>query len=151
MPAIYGALGAAAGFATSMAGSVLTGAITGGLSTAAGGGNRKAITRGFLSGALFSAAGTVGKATDVSRYAAHAAAGCVSAVSGGGKCGQGAASALIGKFTSNHLGDIGGTGIQGDIARGAVTAVSAVLPLLLAVVRLKMALEPQHSDICLMR
>lgn len=38
MPAIYRATGAAAGFATSMAGSALTEAIAGGLSTAAGGG-----------------------------------------------------------------------------------------------------------------
>jgi RHS repeat-associated protein len=58
---------------------------------------------------LFELAGLAGGpgeagANSVARYAAHAGAGCVSSVMNGGKCGQGAVSAVFGKFTSNVIG-----------------------------------------------
>lgn len=74
--------------------------------------------QGALTGGLFGAAGAVGGANDPSRYLAHAGAGCVSAVAGGGKCGQGAASAVFGKFATNNIN------IQNDIGRGIATVVA---------------------------
>lgn len=47
-----------------------------------------------VTGALFGAAGRVGEVGSYTRYAAHAGAGCVSSVAGGGNCCQGAARAM---------------------------------------------------------
>jgi hypothetical protein len=58
------------------------------------------------------------------RYAAHAAAGCVSSVAGGGQCGQGAASAVFGKYTTNAIAGFGGDNVMGVIARGVATSVA---------------------------
>jgi hypothetical protein len=68
-------------------------------------------------------AGTEG-ANSLSRYAAHAGAGCVSSVAGGGNCGQGAASAVFGKFTTNQIVGVGGDSPSAMIARGVATAVA---------------------------
>lgn len=85
--------------------------------------------QGALSGALFGAAGHAGGfgeagASTWERYAAHAGAGCVSSVAGGGNCGQGAVSAVFGKYTSNTINGWGGDNIQGIIARGVATSVA---------------------------
>jgi hypothetical protein len=82
------------------------------------GGDLKAGVQGALTGGLFGAAGTIGAANDPSRYLAHAGAGCISSVAGGGKCGEGAASAVFGKFTSNNIN------IQNDIGRGIAAVVA---------------------------
>jgi hypothetical protein len=68
--------------------------------------------------------GEVGLADSPARYLAHAGAGCISAVAGGGKCGQGAVSAVFGKFTTNTISGVGGGGIGGVIARGVATSVA---------------------------
>ncbi len=100
--------GAAGGFAGGVAS---TGTLQGGL-------------QGALSGGLFGAAGLVGSGTTAEaansfeRYAAHAAAGCVTSVAGGGKCGSGAASAVFGKFATNNID------IKDPIARGIATSVA---------------------------
>ena len=70
----------------------------------ASGGDLKAGLQGALTGGLFGAAGGIGAdPSSFARYAAHAAAGCVSASVGGGQCGSGAASAMFGKFATNEL------------------------------------------------
>jgi len=114
LTALGGAVaGAAGGFAAGIVGS---------------GGDLKAGLQGAFTGALFGAAGTVGGpggANDPSRYLAHAGAGCVSAVAGGGKCGQGAASAVFGKFTSNAIGGLNeNSPISEVIGKGVATAVA---------------------------
>jgi hypothetical protein len=73
---------------------------------------------------LFGAAGGVGADESAVRYAAHASAGCVSSVAGGGNCGQGAASAMFGKFTTNSISGLGGDGTAAIIARGVATAIA---------------------------
>ena len=80
------------------------GGFAGGL--VASGGDLKAGLQGALTGGLFGAAGMAGGvgeagANSAARYVAHAAAGCVSSVAGGGNCGAGAASAMFGKYTTN--------------------------------------------------
>ncbi len=58
---------------------------------------------GVISGGLFNAAGQVGANFGdgkFAHYAAHAGAGCLTAVMQGGKCGQGAASAVVSKFAT---------------------------------------------------
>jgi RHS repeat-associated protein len=87
------------------------------------GGNFNAGMQGAFTGALFGAAGTVGNPNDNIRYAAHAAAGCVSAVAGGSKCGSGMTSALFGKYTTNMIGE-GGSWIQGNLAKGVATTIA---------------------------
>jgi hypothetical protein len=76
-----------------------------------------------ISTGAFQLAGGVGGQYSPERYLAHAGAGCVSAVAGGGNCGQGAVSAVFGKFVTNEL-SIGGKGLQYDIANGVI-AVTA--------------------------
>src|SRR5690606_5663483 len=94
------------------------------------GGSLKAGVQGAFTGSLFGAAGTVGgwgeaAANSMKRYAAHAATGCVSSVAGGGKCGSGAASALFGKFASNHIGSPGQKAGLGEvIGKGVAAAVA---------------------------
>ena len=95
-----------------IASNAIAGTIAGAVSSMAMGGGGRDILNGALLGgfgaALFSTASFAGGygeagANTLERYAAHSAAGCVSAVAGGGKCGPGAASALVGKFMSNHI------------------------------------------------
>jgi hypothetical protein len=82
---------------------------------------------GALSGGLFSFAGDVGAATragSFEHYAAHAGAGCLTAVAQGGKCGQGAVSAVGSKFATLNMPDMGtvGNGI-GTVIVGGTTSV----------------------------
>ena len=101
-----------------------------GLARGYGASESDAFRTGLIAGATteaFTAAGGVGGAdgaNSLGRYAAHAAVGCASSVANGGGCGPGAAAALFGKFTSNAIGDIGGQGLTGDIARGVATVVA---------------------------
>jgi hypothetical protein len=48
----------------------------------------------------------------------------VSSVAGGGNCGQGAASAVFGKFTSNAFAGMGGGSPSAMIARGVATSIA---------------------------
>lgn len=66
-------------------------------------------------------AGAKAAAISFERYAAHALVGCVSTVANGGGCGQGAASAVFGKFATNA---IGGTPGQFDVYQAAATIVA---------------------------
>lgn len=77
--------GAAGGFAGGLVGS---------------GGDLRAAAQGALTGGVFGAIGGAFEAGTYESYAAHAAAGCGSAVMQGGKCGQGAASQFVSKFVS---------------------------------------------------
>ncbi|RYH15824.1 MAG: hypothetical protein EON54_28525, partial [Alcaligenaceae bacterium] len=99
----------------------------GGIST----GTVKGGIQGAFTAVLFNWAGTTGtgineaeKAASATRYAAHAAAGCVSAVASGANCGSGAASAVFGKYTSNQIGGWDPQGINADLARGAAATVA---------------------------
>jgi hypothetical protein len=82
---------------------------------------------------LFGAAGFAGGpgvevSNSFARYAAHAAAGCVSSAASGGDCGSGAASALLGKYATNNInfGHAIANGIAATVA-GGVGAVIAVI------------------------
>lgn len=115
IPTLTGAIlgGAAGGFAGSFVGS---------------GGNFEAGLKGALSGALFGAAGFAGDPWSAERFLAHAGAGCVQGELGGGGCGRGAASAVVGKLASNLWGDPPGQGSVGGfvatvVAGGTVSVI----------------------------
>jgi HNH/Endo VII superfamily nuclease toxins len=87
-----------------------------------------------LSTGLFQWAGTVGGsgaegANSYARYFAHAGAGCVSAAAGGGNCGQGAASAVFGKFATNAIdatpGEFNAYDAAATVVAGGVGSVIA--------------------------
>jgi RHS repeat-associated protein len=113
----------------------LQGAVAGGF---AGGvvstGTLKGGLQGAFSAALFYGAGLTGtgttqieKANSLERYLAHAGAGCVSAVAGGGKCGQGMTAAVFGKFTTNQIEGWGGANKNSAewlIAKGVATSIA---------------------------
>ncbi len=122
------AVGVASGFASGFVGS---------------GGDLKSALHAGLTGGAFGFAGTVGAASDPSRYFAHAAAGCLSSAIGGADCDQGAVSALAGKYVTNNtpLSWGGSSGLAaatvaggtvsilsgGKFANGAVTAAFGYL------------------------
>jgi RHS repeat-associated protein len=121
------ALGPVAPGLTALGGAVVGAA--GGFATGfiASGGSANAGLQGALGGALFGAAGTVGNPNDNIRYAAHATAGCVSAVAGGGKCGQGLTAAVFGKYTTNQIEGWGGANknsVEWLIAKGVATSIA---------------------------
>ena len=116
-----------------IAGGAAGGAAAGATGAAINGGNSTQILQGGLqgglTGALFGAAGTVGGtgaegANSIARYAAHAGAGCISTVASGGGCGQGAVSAVFGKYTTNSISGWGGDNTSAVIARGVATSVA---------------------------
>jgi RHS repeat-associated protein len=76
-----------------------------------------------ISTGAFQLAGQVtpGDSGSFLRYAAHAGAGCVSAAAGGGNCGQGAVSAVFGKFATNAIDAQPG---QFDAFQAAATVVA---------------------------
>ncbi|WP_238541090.1 RHS repeat-associated core domain-containing protein [Polaromonas sp. CF318] len=138
--AIAGSVGLTAGVIGGVAGGFAAGIVSTG--TLKGG------VQGALTGALFGAASVVGGpgiegANSFERYAAHAAAGCVSSEVGGGNCGSGAASALLGKFATNSTerwgigvaqgtvaaiaGGVGSVIAGGKFENGAVTAAFGYL------------------------
>jgi hypothetical protein len=100
-----GQLGLAKGYGASDADAFKTGAIA------------------AVSSAAFQWAGGQGTQYSTERYLAHAGAGCVSAVAGGGKCGQGAVAGVFGKFASNELG-VSGDGVGAKISNGIIAAVA---------------------------
>ncbi len=57
-------------------------------------------------------------------YVAHAGVGCVSSVAGGGQCGQGAASAVFGKYTTVQIG--ASLGVQSGEFNGYQFAATVV-------------------------
>ena len=71
---------------------------------------------------MFGYVGGAATAGTSASYAGHAAAGCISAAAGGGNCGQGAVSAVFGKFTTNAIG--GSSELSGPIAKGVASAVA---------------------------
>ncbi len=111
---IAGASPALAGFVNAAATGFLAGA-------ASSGSLKGAIISAFTAG-LFNLAGMVPGADSFERYLAHAAAGCISSVAGGGKCGQGAASAVFGKYSTNWMNDTFGKELS--FSRGIAAAVS---------------------------
>jgi hypothetical protein len=86
------------------------------------GGNLKAGLIGAFTAGLFNLAGGIGEAASLERYAAHATAGCISSVAGGGKCGQGAVAAVFGKYSTNWISESGA--IQGDFAKGVASSIA---------------------------
>lgn len=68
-------------------------------------GNLEAAVKGGISGALF---GWAGGFEGNTIYAAHAVAGCISAVISDGRCGQGATAAVFGKYVTVHSSTWGG-------------------------------------------
>jgi RHS repeat-associated protein len=83
-------------------------------------GNLKDGFMGAVSGGAFGWAGTIGEASSIGRYAAHALAGCAGAAVGGGDCGQGAISAVAGKFATN-ISD--GNPFAAVVAGGTVSVI----------------------------
>lgn len=125
MPMIVGAASASA---MSVGAKIAAGALAGGAQSAISAGTGKAFWKGALSGALFAGAGAIGAAYgQTAAYAAHAGAGCISAVAGGGNCGRGMASALVGKFTTLQTEGLGGNDLSGHIMKGAMASVSGGL------------------------
>jgi hypothetical protein len=104
-------------------------------------GNMNSAFRGGLSGAItggiFSAIGSNFSGGTPGSYAAHAGAGCLSAVMSGGKCGQGAVSQLFSKYATvewhaNYLtaAIVGGTVSAiggGKFGNGAITGAFGYL------------------------
>ena len=103
--------GAAAGFASALVSS---------------GGDVRAAAVGALSGGLFGAVGASFAPGSAGSYLGHAATGCITSVAGGGACGSGAASAVFGKFSSNHInfGDIVANGIAATVAGGVGSVIA---------------------------
>lgn len=130
MPAVLAAMPSVGAALGTVGAKVLTGAVAGGLSSAVAAGSGKAFWKGAVSGAVFAGAGLAGQGANAyspQHFAAHAGAGCVSAVASGGNCGRGMASALVGKYVTGVSAGIGGDGIAGDIARGAMASVGGGL------------------------
>jgi RHS repeat-associated protein len=119
-------------FGTSIWGVIGSGAAGGATSALLNGGNFKQVLQGAavggLSSALFFGAGKIGTIKGlggeygIGHYAAHAAAGCVSSVAGGGQCGAGAASAVVGKavtqFTSGDYWNTFTRGVAVSVGGG---------------------------------
>jgi RHS repeat-associated protein len=72
-------------------------------------GAARAYAASYISQRLFGGSGDIGEGQEYGwqHYAATAAAGCVSSVAGGGKCGQGAAAAVAGLYASHVIDDQG--------------------------------------------
>lgn len=96
---------------------IASGAIAGAVTS---GGNLQATISGGISAAAFTWAGGVEKQFSTENFARHAAAGCVSAAAGGGKCGRGAVSALAGKAATWASG---GNMIASIVAGGTASVI----------------------------
>jgi len=102
---------------------VAAGAASGFITGFASTGNVNGAMQGAFSGGLFGAAGMVGDAPNsFARYAAHAAAGCISAVASSGHCGPGAVAAVFGKYTTNAIGD--SSILSDSVSKGVATSVA---------------------------
>jgi len=102
---------------------VAAGAASGFITGFASTGNLNGAIQGGLTGGLFGAAGMVGEGPkSFARYAAHAAAGCISAVASSGSCGHGAVAAVFGKYTTNAIGD--SSILSDSVSKGVASAVA---------------------------
>ena len=123
----WAAEGTFTAFQTSVASGAAGGFAAGLVST--GGDVKASLQQGLIGGfsaGLFNLAGDVGvgRVGGFEHYAAHAGAGCLVAVASGGKCGRGAASAVVSKFTTlnSDFGTIG-NGIATVIAGGTTSVI----------------------------
>jgi hypothetical protein len=57
----------------------------------------------------------------------HAAGGCITSVAGGGKCGQGAFTAGLGKFASSHAIDFGNNHVMGTLQAAFIGGTMSVI------------------------
>lgn len=142
----------------------------------ASGGDPMAAVKGAATGAMFAQIGAWGKAGEWGSHtqvAAHAAAGCVSSVAQGGKCGHGAVSQAISKaFTvgtrgmemnriegtiANALvGGVSSKVVGGDFGRAAITAafgylfneLTAAQRLMNERIMAGAACPPSHAHVC---
>ncbi len=114
-----------------LVGSIAQGAAQGFISSpVATGGDVKAAFQGAFTGGLscglFNAAGQVGASFGdgkFAHFAAHAGAGCLTAVAQGGKCDQGAVSAMASKFATIQLrGTSDSTQLVGTVVAGGTTS-----------------------------
>jgi RHS repeat-associated protein len=107
--------------------SAIIGGFAGGLASSlfTSNGDVNAGLQGGITGAAFGWAGGVGDPSSLARYAAHASAGCVTTAMGGGNCGQGAAAAVFGKFTSNNInfGNFVANGVATVVAGGVGSVI----------------------------
>jgi len=122
--AAYGAAYSIALGATSTA--IISGAVTGFVIGGISSGTISGAFQGALTGGLFGAAGGIGEAASAERYLAHATAGCISQAVGGGSCGTGAASAVLGKYVSN-VTESWGPGIAQGAAAMVAGGVGSVI------------------------
>jgi hypothetical protein len=116
------------------AAAIANGAAAGFVSSAISSGTLKGAVQGAFSGALFASIGAYGKIgdwSDATLVAAHAGAGCLSAVAGGGRCGAGALPAGLSKLATvagpewlKHPGP-DGLKIAGGVAFSAVVGGTA--------------------------
>ncbi|MES2483003.1 MAG: RHS repeat-associated core domain-containing protein, partial [Pseudomonadota bacterium] len=99
--ASFGGSAAAAGVANAAVAGFMSGAISSG--------SFKGALHGALTGALFFGVGEFvpGGAGSVSKVLGHAAAGCISAAAGGGRCGDGAVAAGTAQLGGSGAGDLG--------------------------------------------
>jgi Bacterial CdiA-CT RNAse A domain len=63
----------------------------------------------------------------VGRAALHAAGGCITSVAGGGKCGQGAFTAGLGKLVSSHAIDFGNDRVLGTLQAAFIGGTLSVI------------------------
>jgi RHS repeat-associated protein len=120
LPQLYPAL-------QSFWGAVAVGAIAGGIAA----GNLRGALLGGLTAGLFYGAGSLGKYLGagnggVTHAILHGAAGCLSAVAGGGKCGQGALSASFADFGGAHVHNFGSK-LANALMRGVLGGAASQL------------------------
>jgi RHS repeat-associated protein len=88
------------------------------------GGNLNSALKGAVTGGILGMAGQFAPAGTAGSYAAHAAAGCANSMIGGGKCGAGAVSGVVGKLFTN-VSDSWGPGpaqFAGTVIGGGVAS-----------------------------
>lgn len=124
------------------AGKMVVGAASGAVGGFVGSnGDLESALRAGITGGAFGYVGGTFAAPSVANYVGHAVVGCASSVIEGGRCGPGAASALVGKLATNHIrgsdltrgiaatiaGGIGAEIAGGSFKNGAVTAAFGYL------------------------
>lgn len=108
-------------------GAVLSGAVGGFAGGFVGSsGDIEAALRGGLTGAAFGYVGGTFTAAPMN-YVGHAVVGCLSAEMEGGKCGPGAAGALLGKIVSSNLNVTRSSSIEARVGGGIVTAIAGAI------------------------
>lgn len=123
---------AAAGYSTAVSlttlGSVVAGAAGGFMAGLIGSGSLKGALQGAFTGGVFGAIGGLGAEGNwnTAQYvSAHAAAGCITSVAGGGQCVSGALSAAFGKFTTiqTHDWGLGVAQFSASVVAGGIGSV----------------------------